>query len=207
MTAAKFIDIPALAIHRPKPTIFEKPKPVIDRRTTTAYHFITLLGREIADNLTIFTEAGILSRQNIRHIDRGFTEDMERTWQTAKKADQTDRYLEDFDLVVGFFGRLADRHLSDYQRQSNSRLQPVLATILMMEFSMRAARWLTKRAGKATNPKTMRKLDGKKAELEKWFLAERTKYSNQEFCFSVFEKTMEEMIGRDYLEMINYLER
>lgn len=164
------------------------------------YHYLTLLGREISDNLAIFSEKGLIPSYNIRHIDRGMSEDMEVTWKIAEEAGNTEEFTRDFNLLTDFFGQLAGRYLSHHQRENGVYLQEVLKTILIIEYSLFTAEFITVANKQHTNVKTMRILTRKRNELLKYFKSEFSKYSNFDFDF----KSFKELWGK--LNRMNYNE-
>lgn len=171
---------------------------VLSQNIITNYHYITLLGREISDNLEIFSEKGLIPSWNVRHIDRGMSEDMDVTWKIAEESGNTKQYTEDFTLLTEFFGHLAGRYLSKHQQDNSQYLHEVLKTILIIEYSLFTAKFITTANKQNTNPKTMRILTRKRNELLKYFKSEFSKYSNLDFDFKSFKQIWERLNQMDY---------
>lgn len=170
------------------------------------YHYITLLGREISDNLALFSEKGLIPSWNIRHIDRGMSDDMDATWKIAEVAGETKQYTEDFTLITDYFGQLAGKYLSQHQKENGDYLQEVLKTILIIEYSLFTAEYITVANKQHTNVKTMRILSRKRNELLKYFKAEFSKYSNLEFDFSKFREIWQRINRMGYNESQTYFQ-
>ena len=177
----------------------------LPQNITSNYHYITLLGREISDNLSIFSEKGLIPSWNVRHIDRGMSEDMDATWKIAEQSGNTKEYTEDFTLLTDFFSQLAARYLSQHQRDNGIELHEVLKTILIIEYSLFTAEFITRANSQKTNPKTFRILTRKKNELLKYFRAEFSKYSNFDFDFSSFKQLWERLNHMNYNESQKFL--
>ena len=171
---------------------------ILPQNIVTNYHYITLLGREISDNLVIFSEKGLIPSWNIRHIDRGMSEDMDATWKIAEESGNTKEYTEDFTLLTEFFLQLAGRYLSKHQQDNSEYLKEVLKTILIIDYSLFTAEFITAANNQKTNPKTMRILTRKKNELLKYFESEFTKYSNLKFDFKSFKELWGNLNQMDY---------
>lgn len=170
------------------------------------YHFICLLGREVADSLAIFSEKGIISSSNINFIERGMSKDMEHTWELAKKSGRTQQYYEDFELLVAYFKNQATHNLSQYQKATLPLLEDALATILIMDYSFHSAEFITRSNNQKLSVKQMRILVRKYEELKKWFEKNFATVSNLKFDFPKFKPIWTKINGMKYQEARNFLQ-
>lgn len=202
--SAQFVDTVKPVITK---AVFPEHKKSIalPQNITTNYHYITLLGREISDNLEILAGKGLIPSWNIRHIDRGMSEDMDVTWKLAEQAGNTKEFTADFELLTDYFSQLAARYLSQHQRDNGIELHEVLKAILIIEYSLFTAEFITAANNQKTNPKTFRILTRKKNELLKYFKSEFSKYSNFDFDFSSFKQLWKRLNHMNYNESQKFL--
>ena len=179
---------------------------VLPPHVVANYHFICLLGREVADSLAIFSENRMIPATNIKFIERGMSKDMDYTWKLAQQSGRTEQYAEDFELLVSYFGQLADKNLSEYQKTSVPNLQQALATLLIMEYSFYTAEFVTKANNQKLSIKQMRILIRKRDELKRWFLEKFATVSNLTFDFKRFQEIWEKINRMQYTEAREYFQ-
>ena len=200
---SQYISVPAVGIKKREFPNYQKKG--LSENIIANYHFICLLGREVADSLAIFSEKGIIPSTNINFIERGMSKDMEYTWELAKKSGRTEQYYQDFELLVSYFKNLSANNLSQYQKSALPILEDTLSTLLIMNYSFHTAEFITKANNQKLSVKQMRILVRKYEELKKWFDKKFATVSNFSFDFEKFKSIWTKINQMKYQEARNYL--
>lgn len=129
---------------------------------------------------------------------------MDETWNAAKQSQREVDFNEDFSEVIGWFQKLAKANLSSVQ-MSVPYLHDALTTILMIDYSLHTADFITSSIGQKVNKKTFGIMSRKRKQLTKWFESENSKVSNFNFDFRKFNAIWRKMNVKNYNDFKEYI--
>lgn len=167
--------------------VYQKPK--LTENILLNYQLITFLSQDIVPTIEYLQENKVLPKNKFyTYLQKLSDDDSDHMFDIYKKNNRDAEYIKDYEVVTGYFRRLASQLLSDYQKSTDPLIIDTLYAIVVYEFILSSSPFVVIEQGNIPNGKLLSKiqkeLDALKLVFDKRFEA----LSNAKFTHGIYSK-------------------
>lgn len=167
--------------------VYQKPK--LTENILLNYQLITFLSQDIVPTIEYLQENKVLPKNKFyTYLQKLSDDDSDHMFDIYKKNNRDAEYIKDYEVVTGYFRRLASQLLSDYQKSTDPLIVDTLYAIVVYEFILSSSPFVVIEQGNIPNGKLLSKiqkeLDALKLVFDKRFEA----LSNTKFTHGIYSK-------------------
>lgn len=167
--------------------VYQKPK--LTENILLNYQLITFLSQDIVPTIEYLQENKVLPKNKFyTYLQKLSDDDSDHMFDIYKKNNRDAEYIKDYEVVTGYFRRLASQLLSEYQKSTDPLIIDTLYAIVVYEFILSSSPFVVIEQGNIPNGKLLSKiqkeLDAIKLVFDKRFEA----LSNTKFTHGIYSK-------------------